>query len=160
MDTRQQIVVGVAVAVIGALATSFSTGVWDWLSSEKPPSCPGTDCDGRNPQTTTCGNDAGTYSPGAAANPASLQIRYSQRCRSVWGRILAGEVGDRVTVRVGDGPQRSAEITENYDQFTRMIALPRGDYRVKVCAVAGTGPSHKGTWKTYCIEADQDTAWQ
>lgn len=152
----------VVVTSVGAVVTTLvgvvATGVTkDWFE-DKPPSCPGSDCDGRNPEKQGCGEHAATYKP-RTDNPVQLSVRYSERCGSVWGRIVSGEPGDRVSVSVADGSTRAAEIAYDRDQFTRMVTVDPAEFRVKVCAEPTYTGDREGTWRAYCIHATESSPW-
>lgn len=156
---RNTVMVTLATTVVGAVLTAFATGwVEQLFQDEPPPTCPGAACDGKNPQNEGCGNDAGTFKP-MHANPASLEIRYSPECKAVWGRILAGEPGDRVSTKVAGGALRTAEIAWGDDQFTRMATVRKGAFAVTVCARASSREDRKGTWDSYCIRATHEDDW-
>ncbi|MFB4196555.1 DUF2690 domain-containing protein [Streptomyces carpaticus] len=150
---------GVGTAAVTAWAATVGTGLGEWLFEDDPPAtCPGTDCDGRNPQTAGCGDDAFAYVP-QENNPVALQIRHSPDCNAVWGRITAGEKGDMVTTRVPDGPERLARISYSMDVFTRMTKVDNDAFEVSVCATPTTRADRDGGWDPYCIHADQDSPW-
>ncbi|WP_165953887.1 DUF2690 domain-containing protein [Streptomyces sp. 8K308] len=155
---RNALIAGlVTAAVVGVVEVLAGRGADRILPPPAPaPTCPGTDCDGRNPETTTCGADAGSHRP-AEGNPATLEVRYNPRCQAVWGRILTGEPGDRVTVHVVGGGTTEAQIEWNDDQFTRMLAVDPAGFTVEVCAVPGGHPDRRATWQRYCVEATHDT---
>lgn len=158
MSLGQQLLVGVTVAVVGAFATAFATGWADGLfTGERPPSCPGDACDGKDPQTKGCGNDAGTYKP-TSGNPVGLQIRYSHECKAVWGKITRGEPGDTVSVTVAGGARRQAEIDYGDDVFTKMVGVPDGAFKVTVCAAPTTAEGRQGRWQAYCVSATDDAS--
>ncbi|TDC64204.1 DUF2690 domain-containing protein [Streptomyces hainanensis] len=138
---------------VAVLVTSLTERV---VADDPPPTCPGTACDGRSPESTGCGEDAGSHRP-AEGNPATLEIRYNPDCQAVWGRILTGEPGDRVTVRVTGGGSTEAQIAYETDQFTRMVAVDPDTFRVEVCAVPGVSPERRADWPGYCVEAGEDT---
>ncbi|MFK0292198.1 DUF2690 domain-containing protein [Streptomyces sp. NPDC090442] len=153
---RHALVVGVVTSVVGALAT-FGVSQLPKLYEKPPPSCPGAGCDGKDPNATGCGVDAVTYEP-AAGNPVRLHLRYSKRCGAVWGRIVAGGVGDEVTVSVTGGSSRSAFIASYHDVYTPMASV--GDtFRARFCAVPTNSPNRSGSWVKYCFEATQVSTW-
>ncbi|MFF2810992.1 DUF2690 domain-containing protein [Streptomyces sp. NPDC058000] len=153
---RHALVVGVATSVVGALAT-FAVDQLPKLYEEPPPGCPGAGCDGKDPQSTGCGVDAATFEP-AEGNPVRLHLRYSKRCGAVWGRIVAGAVGDEVTVSVPGGSPRSAFIASHHDVFTPMASVG-GTFRVRFCAVPTNDPNRSRSWVKYCFEATETSGW-
>ncbi|WP_212910337.1 DUF2690 domain-containing protein [Streptomyces sp. TS71-3] len=149
------------VVVVGAVATGAVTLATTKLTQEeKPPTCPGQACDGRNPEDEGCGSDAAGWKP-ATGNPVELEVRYSVRCGAAWGRINKGEPGDRLTARAVGGPVREATINYGDDQFTRMVAIadPK-DFRIEVCALPTSKPDRKTTWERYCIHATETTVFR
>lgn len=156
-----------AVAWVGGLAGvaavgwagAVGTGLAERMFADDPPAtCPGADCDGRNPENAACGADAFSYFP-QENNPIALQIRHSPDCHAVWGRIAAGEVGDVVTTEVAGGPVREARIAFSRDVFTRMTKVDNTGFQVTVCATPTTGRERAGDWEPYCIHATQDSPW-
>ncbi|MFG2829903.1 DUF2690 domain-containing protein [Streptomyces sp. NPDC048434] len=153
---RHALVVGVVTAIAGALATVGADQL-PKLFAEPPPGCPGAGCDGRNPKDTACAYDAVTWEP-TVGNPVRIQLRYSKDCGDVWGRIVNGEPGDMVTLRVAGGSARSASIDYNHDKYTAMTTVGSA-FRVRLCAVPSTSPHRIGKWIKYCFEATEHAAW-
>ncbi|MCK1817975.1 YjfA family protein [Streptomyces sp. XM4011] len=150
---------GLAGTAAVAWVTAVSTGLADrLLADDPPPACPGEACDGRNPQTAGCGDDAFSYIP-QEDNPVALQIRHNPACHAVWGRIAAGEPGDVVTAEVTDGALRTAQISVNRDIFTKMAGVDNDAFTVTVCATPTTREDRSGDWQPYCISATQDAPW-
>lgn len=156
-NSTHVLIVGVVVAVVGAVSPLVATGLWDTLFGAKPAQCPGAGCDGKGPQEGGCGVDAVTWSP-AQGNPTGLQIRYSARCGAVWGRITKGEKGDKVTVSVRSGGAQEAVIESNHDNFTKMAATG-ASFQAEVCAIPSISLARSGTWSKYCISATEKTDW-
>ncbi|TDC15480.1 DUF2690 domain-containing protein [Streptomyces sp. 8K308] len=150
---RNTLIVLAATTVVTTVVTAVTERL---IAEDPPPTCPGTDCDGRSPQATGCFEDAGSHRP-TEANPATLEIRHNPRCEAVWGRILTGEPGDRVTVRVAGGGTAEAQIAYETDQFTNMVAVDPARFHVEVCAVPGPASDRRATWQRYCVEATHDT---
>jgi hypothetical protein len=147
--------VAVVSAVVAALATPLGEQLMKSIFDE--PTCPGEACEGKNPQNQGCGEDARTFKP-AVNNPALLQIRYSEDCKAVWGKIEHGSPGDVVTVKVSGGTGRSAEVEYGDDKFTSMAAVPDGDVQVTACVIPKPGGG--STFERYCIQATEATAWR
>ncbi|WP_159000974.1 DUF2690 domain-containing protein [Streptomyces sp. SBT349] len=154
---RSVLLTTAAGAAVAAVVTVLATRGTESVVKEDPqPTCPGDDCGDRNPETTDCGADAGSYRP-AESNPALLDVRYNPRCHAVWGRILNGEPGDRVTVAVTGGGVTEAEIAWGFDQFTKMVAVDERDFVVEVCAIPTGRRDREADWLRYCIEATEET---
>ncbi|NEY31308.1 DUF2690 domain-containing protein [Streptomyces sp. PRKS01-65] len=148
-----------AVAIVGAVAAAVLTPLGEHVVNVflDEPTCPGEACEGKNPQNQGCAEDARTFEP-ADGNPALLQLRYSEECQAVWGRIERGNPGDVVTVEAVGGARRSAQIEYGNDKFTSMVRVGDGEFQVTACAVPKAGG--KSTYEHYCIHASEATAWQ
>lgn len=77
-------------AILIALLT-FTGVVVPATSASAAPSCYGSSCEGRNPQSTNCVNDARTLLSREARTSGSswgiLELRYSPKCYSNWTRF-------------------------------------------------------------------------
>ncbi|WP_399089483.1 DUF2690 domain-containing protein [Streptomyces sp. BBFR2] len=153
---RHTLVVAVAAAVAGALVPLAVEAVRKAFE-EPPPKCPGAGCDGKSP-AGQCSADAVTWEP-RVGNPVRLHLRYSATCGAVWGRIVNGEPGDMVTIRVRGGSSRSAVIDFNHDKFTDMASVGR-TFHVRLCAVPSTSTHRVGTWVPYCFEGTERSDWE
>ncbi|TSB21669.1 DUF2690 domain-containing protein [Streptomyces benahoarensis] len=153
---RHTLVVAVAAAVAGALVPPGVEAIQKAFE-DPPPGCPGAGCDGKSP-AGECSADAVTWEP-QAGNPARIHLRYSASCGAVWGRIVNGEPGDMVTIRVRGGSSRSAVINYNHDKYTAMATVGR-TFRVRLCAVPSTSTHRAGKWVTYCFEGTERSDWQ
>ncbi|MER7024358.1 MULTISPECIES: DUF2690 domain-containing protein [Streptomyces] len=150
------LVVAVAAAVAGALVPPGVEALRQAFE-EPPPGCPGAGCDGKSP-AAQCSADAVTWEP-KAGNPVRIQLRHSASCGAVWGRIVNGEPGDTVTIRVRGGSSRSAVINFGHDKYTDMATVGR-TFRVRVCAVPSTAAHRVGKWVTYCFEGTDRSDWE
>jgi hypothetical protein len=152
-------VLALVVAVVTAVVTSVVTPLGDHLMKGilGEPTCPGAACDGKNPKSHKCADDAQSFKP-ATGNPAILSLRYSKTCQAVWAKIEHGSPGDQVQVKAVGGGERNAEITFDDDQFTQMVAVGEGKFQVTACAIPKAG-GHS-TYEHYCIHASESTAWR
>lgn len=144
------------VALVAAAAPLLIARGLDWIASDPPPpTCPGAGCDGKTDEK--CAAGAETVEPkDKKKNPVRLQVRYSAYCQAVWGRLLRGEPGDQLTVRVQGGTSHGAHVAYGSDQFTPMASVG-ASFSVKVCAVPTTTDSRTGDWTEYCVTAtDED----
>ncbi|MEU8918329.1 DUF2690 domain-containing protein [Streptomyces nigrescens] len=157
VHARHALVVGVITAVAGALATVGADQL-PKLFEEPPPGCPGAGCDGKSPKDSGCAYDATTWEP-KEGNPVRIHLRYSESCGAVWGRIVNGEPGDMVTLRVSGGAARSASIDYRHDKYTTMATVGP-TFRVRLCAVPTTIPRRTVTWVKYCFEATEHVPWE
>ncbi|WP_217143081.1 DUF2690 domain-containing protein [Streptomyces sp. AC627_RSS907] len=148
-----------AVAIVGAVAAAVLSPLGEHVMKAllDEPTCPGEACEGKNPQNQGCGEDARTFKP-TVGNPALLQLRYSEDCQAVWGRIERGSPGDLVTAEVTGGTKRTAEIEYGNDKFTSMVSVGDGEFQVTACAVPKAGG--ESTYERYCIHASEATAWR
>ncbi len=140
------------VAVLAALIPVLASTAIDRASNDAPPSCPGAGCDGKSPLKAGCSADLKNYEP-IVENQARLQVRYSKHCGAVWGRILTGEAGDQVTLRVAGGSSQTALVEFGTDQFTSMASV-HATFVVRVCVQPTDLPKRVAHWPGYCIRAD------
>lgn len=157
--SKHALVVAVAAAFVGAVTPVVLTGALkNWLAPDPPPTCPGAGCDGKSPQKEGCAADAVTWRP-KGGNPVALHVRYSKHCEALWGRIINGEVGDVVTIRVQDGSARSGVISYGHDKFTPMVSVG-ATFKATACAEPTTSASRTGDWSKYCVDVTERTAWK
>lgn len=145
--------------VVGALATAFLTPLGEQIVGTffEDPTCPGEACDGKSPQKHGCYEDARTYEP-THGNPAALQIRWSEHCHTIWGKIARGNKGDLVTARAEGGDERSAKINYDHDQYTSMVAVVDGGFEARVCVIPGE--HSESTFRRYCVHATDASDWR
>lgn len=145
--------------VAGTVATALLTPLGERVvgSFFDDPSCPGVACDGKSPEKHGCFQDARTYQP-VDDNPAVLQIRWSEQCHAVGGKIKQGNKGDLVTARAEGNDERSAEIDYGHDTYTSMVAVENGGFEARVCAIPAKGSG--STFRRYCIHATDAAAWR
>ncbi|MEU3252392.1 DUF2690 domain-containing protein [Streptomyces sp. NPDC006997] len=152
--------VTLAVTIVGAVVAAAVTPLGDRVMNSffDEPTCPGEACEGKNPQSQGCGEDARSLKP-AVNNPAQLQIRYSEACGAVWARIQSGNPGDVVMVEVLPGrTARSAEVEYDHDKFTHMVTVPDGEFQATACVIPK--PGGDSTFDRYCVHATEATAWR
>lgn len=149
-----------AFAVLSTLLVELTTGaVGELFEEPPPPGCPGEACAGRDADKTVCADGTTTLHP-AEDNPVELQIRRSTECEAVWGRILAGEPGDRVILTVTGGATVEREILSEDNTYTMMAVVDEKDFEATVCAEPVSGPRRQSTWEPYCITGTEESAWR
>jgi hypothetical protein len=82
--------------------------------------CVGSQCNGREPNGTTCAGDAVTVRQVSSAG-RSIQLRYSPSCRAAWGRIAGASVGDWISVKNSSGTYYERRVSSGSDQHTVMV---------------------------------------
>lgn len=103
--------------------------------------CRGDVCIGRDPQAMDCQWDAVTAHE-TWLSGMHIQLRYSQACQAVWGRIEKGTVGDSVRIKNGSGLEMGAEIRVDRDTYTEMLDVSGKSQAMEV-VVCGMIPSQK-----------------
>ncbi|MEV7418847.1 DUF2690 domain-containing protein [Streptomyces sp. NPDC089919] len=86
------------------------------------PGCKSDTCLLREPQAEDCQWDAKTVRQ-TWLRGMSIQLRYSEACQAVWGRVESGNIGDGVSIRDKRGLTDEASIRMEHDTYTRMLAV-------------------------------------
>ncbi|MGW2951767.1 DUF2690 domain-containing protein [Streptomyces eurythermus] len=74
-------------------------------SASAATSCHGSSCNGLDPASTTCADDARTVAEGSGPITA-MELRYSPSCRAAWGRfVISAPSGSKIQVRNDQGKQ-------------------------------------------------------
>ncbi|GGV78206.1 hypothetical protein GCM10010512_36400 [Streptomyces thermoviolaceus subsp. thermoviolaceus] len=96
-------------------------------------SCHGTTCAGLDPARTHCADDAVTAYSGQKYG-ATIELRHSPSCGTVWAKMSRTFAGDRVTVTHRDG--HSEEYRQQYgrDAHTLMLVVDSPE-DAKACAI-------------------------
>ncbi|MET9348532.1 DUF2690 domain-containing protein [Streptomyces termitum] len=103
--------------------------------------CKSDTCMHREPQAEDCQWDATTVRQ-TFLRGMSIQLRYSEACQAVWGRIENGDVGDTVVIRDKRSSSDEATIRMEHDTYTRMLAVAP-DATWETITVCGAIPSQK-----------------
>ncbi|MEU1405327.1 helix-turn-helix domain-containing protein [Streptomyces sp. NPDC005728] len=90
-------------------------------SPDPEPDCRGDSCLEGEPQAKNCQWDAVTARE-TWLRGLQIQLRYSARCKAVWGRIENGTVGDAVSITDRWGRTEDATIRVGTDTYTRMLS--------------------------------------
>ncbi|MFB7055083.1 helix-turn-helix domain-containing protein [Streptomyces vinaceus] len=128
-------------------STAGATGSPAAASAQARPSgpvkvgCKSDTCMRREPQAEDCQWDAVTVRQ-TFLRGMSIQLRYSEACQAVWGRVENGNIGD--TVRIMDKRSSSDEATirMEHDTYTRMLAVTP-DATWETITICGAIPSQK-----------------
>ncbi|MFD8143922.1 DUF2690 domain-containing protein [Streptomyces sp. NPDC059708] len=111
-------------------------------------SCYADGCQGRDPSSTTCQNDARTVATGGSVG---VELRYSPTCRAAWARYSRGTAtwGMYFNVERQDG--NGAYATHYYGNgatvWTQM--LNDKDLKSRACAFDDDGPGSYGCTDWY-----------
>ncbi|MEU4874916.1 DUF2690 domain-containing protein [Streptomyces sp. NPDC021608] len=145
-------VVGVAGVAAGAffLAAGREPGTAGVVASPSPsvatprvlPSgvrCAGSDCTGRDAQTTGCSGGLAATARTATVGATRVEVRYSRACGAAWGRITPAGPGDTVTVSAGS-LRRTGQVSAPGATiaYTPMVAVTSAD-DARACAVLASG---------------------
>ncbi|MDX3246669.1 helix-turn-helix domain-containing protein [Streptomyces sp. ME18-1-4] len=84
--------------------------------------CRSDTCIGRDPQAMDCQWDAVTARE-TWLRGMHIELRYSEACQSVWGRIENGAVGDTVKIKDRTELEQEARIRIDRDTYTKMLAV-------------------------------------
>ncbi|MEU5811084.1 MULTISPECIES: DUF2690 domain-containing protein [unclassified Streptomyces] len=120
---------GVAAFALAVSGLLFASG-----PASAATSCLGSTCDGLDPSTTVCQNDARTV----ARSAWGVELRYSPTCRAAWARKTSGASFD-TDIRVTNDLNQSysAYYGGNGTVFTRMVNDK--DITARACELRSTG---------------------
>ncbi|MFV5998583.1 helix-turn-helix domain-containing protein [Streptomyces sp. NPDC056231] len=104
------------------------------------PGCSEDTCLRRDPQAMDCQWDA-TTARETWLRGMHIELRYSEACGSVWGRVENGAVGDSVIIKDKYGLELSATIRVDRDTYTSMLAVT-SEAPPGTVAVCGTIPKY------------------
>ncbi|MYT25753.1 DUF2690 domain-containing protein [Streptomyces sp. SID7760] len=103
--------------------------------------CKSDTCLRREPQAQDCQWDAVTVRQ-TYLRGMSIQLRYSEACQAVWGRVENGNIGDTVSIRDKRSLSDEAAIRMEHDTYTRMLAVTP-DAPWQTITICGAIPSQK-----------------
>ncbi|MFB9387990.1 DUF2690 domain-containing protein [Streptomyces coeruleoprunus] len=98
-------------------------------------------CIGRDPKAADCQWDAVTAHD-TWLRGMHIQLRYSEACQAVWGRVENGTVGDTVRIKGLTGLEMEATIRIDRDTYTKMLAVS-AEAPPRTVTVCGAIPSQK-----------------
>ncbi|MFI1363236.1 helix-turn-helix domain-containing protein [Streptomyces griseochromogenes] len=116
------------------------------------PGCRGDSCLEAEPQARNCQWDAVTARQ-TWLRGLQIQLRYSPRCKAVWGRVENGTVGDAVSITDRWGRTEDATIRVGTDTYTRMLST--ADAPASTITICGKIPSQH---ERECTPTDQPPA--
>ncbi|MET8770911.1 DUF2690 domain-containing protein [Streptomyces sp. NPDC004658] len=92
-------------AVLVGTGALLAGGLVAAPSASAATSCLGSSCNGLNPGSTTCANDARTVAEGTGPVSA-VELRYSPSCRAAWGRFkISAPSGSKIVIKNSQGKQ-------------------------------------------------------
>ncbi|MFE2148061.1 helix-turn-helix domain-containing protein [Streptomyces sp. NPDC059456] len=103
--------------------------------------CKSDTCLRREPQAEDCQWDAVTVRQ-TFLRGMSIQLRYSEACQAVWGRVENGNIGDTVMIKDRRSSSDEATIRMEHDTYTRMLAVTP-DETWETITICGAIPSQK-----------------
>ncbi|MER7466997.1 DUF2690 domain-containing protein [Streptomyces sp. NPDC097981] len=103
--------------------------------------CKSDTCMRREPQAEDCQWDAITVRQ-TFLRGMSIQLRYSEACQAVWGRVENGNIGDTVMIKDKRSSSDEATIRMEHDTYTRMLAVTPED-TWETITICGAIPSQK-----------------
>ncbi|WP_109003025.1 helix-turn-helix domain-containing protein [Streptomyces rishiriensis] len=101
--------------------------------------CGGSDCTGRDAQTTGCSGGLAATAKTATVGATRVEVRYSRTCGAAWGRITPAGPGDTVTVTAGS-VRRTGQVSAPGATiaYTPMVAVSSAN-EATACAVLASG---------------------
>ncbi|MFE2878302.1 helix-turn-helix domain-containing protein [Streptomyces roseus] len=135
---------GAGTARDGAAGTTGSPAATPALTRPSGPvkvGCKSDTCMRREPQAEDCQWDAITVRQ-TFLRGMSIQLRYSEACQAVWGRVENGNIGDTVMIKDKRSSSDEATIRMEHDTYTRMLAVTP-DATWETITICGAIPSQK-----------------
>ncbi|GKQ40893.1 XRE family transcriptional regulator [Streptomyces sp. A012304] len=145
--------VGVVLVAVGAfLLTDGGTPPPDRTAAASPPpsavssptppagvGCVGAGCAGKDAEKMGCGGPLATTARSVTVGGTLVEVRYSETCGAVWGRITRAAQGDQVRLTVGSARQ-AGDITAAGDTIAYTPMLATDDpATAQVCAALASG---------------------
>ncbi|MFF4092456.1 DUF2690 domain-containing protein [Streptomyces sp. NPDC001834] len=118
------------------------------------PSCTAEACAGLDPEKTGCGVGARTLEEDWIGT-MHLEIRYSERCATVWGKLTGAQPGDTVTINTTPSRRQSASVRTGQTKYTPMLAV-EDDFSAQATAVAVSGKPSEEIPKGYTLRVGAD----
>ncbi|MFI2203611.1 helix-turn-helix domain-containing protein [Streptomyces sp. NPDC020192] len=110
----------------------------DVTAAAPKPGCRGDSCLEGEPQARNCQWDAVTARE-TWLRGLQIQLRYSARCKAVWGRVENGTVGDAVSITDRWGRTEDSTVRVGTDTYTRMLST--ADAPASTITICGKIPS-------------------
>jgi hypothetical protein len=115
--------------------------------------CFRTTCKGVDPNAAQCSNVETLASSSRAG--MLVEVRYSSRCGTVWGKLTGAQVGDTVEITTSPSQHERATVITNHDKYTPM--LPVGQrFSARATAVSVKGDPSRGIPVSLAIDASAD----
>jgi hypothetical protein len=137
---RRRLVLFSLALLLTVLGMTVVVGVRTALASVRQPSlphatCSGNGCNGQDPQTSGCAADAYTVQT-AVLSSRFVQLRYSPRCGTNWGRVLSRIGRTHLYVRVQriDGRSYFGSISTGLLMYSPMVYAPV--LKARACAIS------------------------
>ncbi|KQX10703.1 hypothetical protein ASC82_23925 [Streptomyces sp. Root431] len=106
------------IVTLGGAAALTATGILGVASpASAATSCYAAGCNGKDPGTTVCQNDARTVATGWTG----VELRYSPTCRAVWARKTNQSNGSTVNVHNTDGDYAWTSVPAWSKGWTTMV---------------------------------------
>ncbi|WP_409472334.1 DUF2690 domain-containing protein [Streptomyces sp. HC307] len=119
------------------------------------PTCSGEGCDGLDPKVTGCGDGAVTVAEDWAGT-MHVEIRFSPRCGTVWGKLTGAEVGDTVEIRTSPNRRQQAKVLTGHTKYTHMLSVPeKFTAQATALAVNATAARDVPTGHVLTVGADE-----
>ncbi|MFE9967130.1 DUF2690 domain-containing protein [Streptomyces sp. NPDC005525] len=146
-------VAAVCVASTAAVVTIWATGNDDPAQAGKPGStasalmfptaaatatCAGATCASMEPATTVCSKDAVTASVERKYG-ATVELRYSPRCRAAWAKMSRTSPGDRILITPKKGNTEEYRQQTGHDAHTPMVPATRPQDAQACAHIQGRG---------------------
>ncbi|MFE7428407.1 DUF2690 domain-containing protein [Streptomyces sp. NPDC057545] len=163
------------VTVVGAVASVILTSVFEGGDDEEAkgpppaasgspgtatpgsaasPSCAAETCVGLDPRTTGCDVGARTLEKDWVGT-MQLEIRYSERCATVWGKLTGARPGDTVTINTTPSQRQAASVREGQTNYTPMLAV-EDDFSAQATATAVSGKPDEEIPRGYTLRVGAD----
>lgn len=118
------------------------------------PSCAAETCVGLDPRTTGCDVGAQTLENDLVGT-MQLEIRYSERCATVWGKLTGALPGDIVTINTTPTKRQAASVQDGRTKYTPMLAVEE-DFSAQATATAVSGKPAEEIPKGYILRVGAD----
>ena len=101
------------------------------------PSCFQATCHGGDPEDAGCAHDAQTLADDWQST-LHVAVRYSPRCRVVWGKLTGAQVGDTIEIATSPSELQRAKVRSGHTKYTRMLPVGK-EFSAQATAVSVKG---------------------
>lgn len=84
------------------------------------PACLTESCRGVDPKVSGCGVDAITIGDDWRSS-LHVEVRYSPRCKAVWGKVTGAQTGDRLEIATSPKSRQKATVRTGHTKYTSML---------------------------------------